>query len=48
MPTFGQIKDSISSVSELIKKFVAILKNFIASWKKIPAAADKPEETPVA
>lgn len=36
---FGNIKSMISAVSALIKEFTNILKAFVASWKKVPAAA---------
>ena len=42
---FDVIKDAISQFSELIKQFAAMLKAFVDSWKKVPAAAADP--TPV-
>lgn len=42
---FDHIKDAISEFSALIKKFVEMLKAFVDSWKKVPAAAADP--TPV-
>ena len=42
---FDNIKLAISEFSGLIKKFVEMLKAFVDSWKKIPAAAADP--TPV-
>lgn len=37
---FDAIKSAIAEFSELIKKFTEMLKHFIASWKKVPAAAN--------
>ena len=37
---FDAIKDAISEFSALIKKFAEMLRNFIDSWKKVPAAAN--------
>jgi hypothetical protein len=41
---FDAIKDAITQFSALIKKFTEMLKNFIASWKKVPAAANGTDE----
>ena len=37
---FGNLKDLITQISRLIKQFTEMLKNFVASWKKVPAAAN--------
>ena len=37
---FDAIRDAITELSALIKKFAEMLKNFVASWKKVPAAAN--------
>ena len=42
---FDAIKDAIAQLSALIKQFAAMLKAFVDSWKKVPAAAADP--TPV-
>ena len=42
--SFDNIKLAITEFSELIKKFTQMLKNFIASWKKVPAAANGTDE----
>jgi len=42
---FTNIKDAIAQFSELIKQYAAMLKAFVDSWKKVPAAAADP--TPV-
>lgn len=36
---FDNIVDAIAALSALIKKFADMLKNFVDSWKKVPAAA---------
>lgn len=33
------LKEAIANISALIKKFAEMLSNFVASWKKVPAAA---------
>lgn len=38
---FDNIVLAIGKISELIKKFADMLKAFVASWKKVPAAANK-------
>ena len=38
---FDNIVDAIGAISDLIKKFADMLKAFVASWKKVPAAANK-------
>ena len=42
---FDEIKKAIDAFSTLIKNFAAMLKAFVDSWKKVPAAAADP--TPV-
>ena len=37
---FDTIVNAISELSALIKKFADMLKAFVASWKKVPAAAN--------
>ena len=37
---FDNIVDAIAALSALIKKFADMLKNFVESWKKVPAAAN--------
>ena len=37
---FDAIRDAITEFSNLIKKFAEMLRNFIDSWKKVPAAAN--------
>ena len=37
---FDNIVDAIAAISALIKKFTDMLKNFVDSWKKVPAAAN--------
>ena len=37
---FDAIKDAIAKLSKLIEDFTAMLKAFVASWKKVPAAAN--------
>ena len=37
---FQNIQDALAGLSELIKKFTEMLKNFVASWKKVPTAAN--------
>ncbi len=37
---FDAIKDAITRFSKLITDFAQMLKNFVASWKKVPAAAN--------
>jgi hypothetical protein len=37
---FDNIVDAIAAISALIKKFTDMLKNFVASWKKVPAAVN--------
>jgi hypothetical protein len=37
---FDAIREAITEFSNLIKKFTEMLKHFIASWKKVPAAAN--------
>ena len=41
---FDNIRDAITEFSALIKKFAEMLKNFVASWKKVPAAANGTDE----
>ena len=42
---FETILEAISKFSALIKRFADMLKEFVASWTKVPAAAADP--TPV-
>jgi hypothetical protein len=49
---FDTIREAITEFSALIKKFTEMLKNFVASWRKVPSAAngdelplEKPEYT---
>ncbi len=37
---FDTIVNAMSELSALIKKFVDMLKAFVASWTKVPAAAN--------
>ena len=37
---FDNIVAAIGKISDLIKKFTQMLKNFVDSWKKVPAAAN--------
>ncbi len=37
---FDNIVEAIGNISALIKKFADMLKAFVASWKKVPAAAN--------
>ena len=37
---FDAIKNAIAGLSKLIEDFTAMLKAFVASWKKVPAAAN--------
>ena len=39
---FDNIVDAIAALSALIKKFADMLKNFVDSWKKVPAAERDP------
>ena len=43
---FGTIKEAIDRIAELIKEFTKMLKEFVASWKKVPAAAVDDIEVP--
>ena len=36
------LKEAIANLSKLIKDFAKMLSNFVASWKKVPAAATEP------
>jgi hypothetical protein len=36
---FDNITAAIAAISALIKKFTDMLKNFVDSWKKVPAAS---------
>lgn len=40
---FDHITAAIANLSALIKKLTDMLKNFVASWKKVPAAANGTE-----
>jgi len=44
---FGAITEAIAELSKLIKTLVAMLRNFVDSWKKVPAAANG-DQVPVA
>ena len=37
---FENVSEAIAAFSGLIKKFAEMLRNFIASWKKVPVAAN--------
>jgi len=37
---FDNIVEAIGNISALIKKFADMLKAFVASWKKVPVAAN--------
>jgi uncharacterized protein YukE len=43
---FDAIRDAITKFSALIKDFAQMLKNFVASWKKVPSAANGDVDVP--
>ena len=43
---FDAIRDAITEFSALIKKFAEMLRNFVDSWKKVPAAANGDVDVP--